>query len=135
MNLRQYITILALGTAVALSAWAITIMAIDPFTAGTPALIVFYVTLGTGLAGLLTIIGTVMRASRFPEAGAGVAVIRSFRQGVLLSALILVSLVLKSMGLFSSPVLLVLIGILALVEFFFLIFQDRRTLEQPARDA
>ena len=129
MNLRQYITILALGTAVALSAWAIIVMSIDPFTAGALALVVFYVTLGSGLAGLLTIIGTVLRASRFPEAGAGVAVIRSLRQGVLLSALIILSLVAMSMKLFSTPLLLVMIGILALIEFFFLVFLDRRTME------
>lgn len=129
MNLRQYITILALGTFVALAAWGVTLTSIDPFTAGPLALVIFYVTLGSGLVGLLTIIGTVLRASRFPEAGASVAVIRSFRQGVFLSGLILVSLVLMSLGMFSTPVLLVMIGILALLEFFFLIFQDRRTIE------
>jgi hypothetical protein len=135
MNLRQYITILALGTTVALIAWGMTLQAIDPLTAGPLALIIFYVTLGSGLAGLLTIIGTVFRASRFPEAGAGVAVIRSFRQSLLLSALIIASLVLMSLKMFSSPVLLVMIGILALVEFFFLIFQDRKSFESPRGDA
>ncbi|MFA5946787.1 MAG: hypothetical protein WC813_02070 [Patescibacteria group bacterium] len=131
MNLRQYIAILALGTTVSLVAWVIILQAMDPFTAGPLALAIFYITLGSGLAGLLTIIGTVLRASRFPEAGAGVAVIRSFRQSVLLSVLIIVSLVFMSLEMFSSPVLLVLIGLLALIEFFFLIFQDRRSFEHP----
>ncbi len=132
MNLRQYIVILALGTAIALSAWVVTLLSIDPFTAGPLALIIFYVTLGSGLVGLLTIIGTVMRSGRFPEAGASLAVIRSFRQGVFFGALILLSLILMSIGLFSTPVLMVLIALLALLEFFFIIFQDRKTLEPPS---
>jgi hypothetical protein len=135
MNLRQYIAILALGTTISLVAWVIILEAIDPFTAGPLALGIFYVTLGSGLAGLLTIVGTVLRASRFPEAGAGVAVIRSFRQSVLLSMLIIVSLVLMSLKMFSSPILLIMIGVLALVEFIFLIFQDRRSFESPTENA
>jgi hypothetical protein len=126
MNLRQYITVLALGTAVALCAWAIIVIAIDPLTAGPLALLVFFVTLGSGLIGLLTILGTVMRSTRFPEAGAGLAVIRSFRQAILLTALILMSLILMVKGAFSTPLLFVMIGVLGLVEFFFLIVQDRR---------
>jgi hypothetical protein len=125
MNLRQYITVLALGTMVALCAWAIIVIAIDPLTAGPLALLVFFVTLGSGLVGLLTILGTVMRSTRFPEAGAGLAVIRSFRQAILLTALILTSLVLMAKGVFSTPLLFVMIGALGLVEFFFLIVQDR----------
>lgn len=130
MNLRQYILILALGTAVALGAWAIVLMAIDPATAGGLSLVVFYVTLGSGLVGLFTIIGTVLRARKFKDSGIGIAVTRSLRQGTLLSILLIASLVLLSIGRFSTPLLFLMIGGAALIEFFFLFFQERHIIQE-----
>ncbi|MFA5945427.1 MAG: hypothetical protein WC802_00755 [Patescibacteria group bacterium] len=125
MNLRQYLLILALGTAVALGAWAIVLMAIDPATAGGLSLLIFYVTLGSGLVGLFTIVGTVLRARKFKDSGIGIAVTRSLRQGTLLSILLIASLILLSTGRFSTPLLFLMVGISALIEFFFLFFQER----------
>ena len=127
MNLRQYLLILALGTAVALGAWAIVLMAIDPVTAGGLSLLIFYVTLGSGLVGLFTIVGTVLRARKFKDSGLGLAVTRSLRQGTLLSILLIVSLILLSTGRISTPLLFLMVGISALIEFFFLFFQERHS--------
>ncbi len=127
MNLRQYLSILAIGTAVALSAWCIVVMAIDPMTAGGLAFLIFYITLGSGLVGLLTILGTVVRARNHDEQGLGTAVARSFRQSIFLSTLVVGSLYLMGSGMFSTPILFLLIGIFGLIEFLFLFHQDRQT--------
>ncbi len=134
MNLRQYITILALGTTVALAAWVIVLMAIDPMTAGGLSLVVFYITLGSGLIGLFTIIGTVLRARKFADQGLHIAVVRSIRQGALLSGLVIASLILLSMGKFSTPLLFLMVGICALIEFFFLFFQERHALPESTHN-
>lgn len=126
MNLRQYLVIMATGTAVALSAWAIVVMAIDPMTAGNLAFFIFYVTLGSGLVGLLTILGTVVRARKIGEEGVGMAVARSFRQAIFFAGLVILSLYLMGVGAFSTPVLFLLIGIFGLIEFLFLFLQERR---------
>lgn len=126
MNLRQYLSIMAIGTAVSLSAWCIIVMAIDPLTAGGLAYLVFYVTLGAGLAGLLTIFGTALRAKKHGEEHLGLSVARSFRQAVFLSLLLILSLYLMGNGMFSTPVLVLLIGVLGFVEFLFLFFEDRK---------
>lgn len=131
MNLRQYLSILAIGTAVALSAWCIVVIAIDPVTAGPLAFLIFYVTLGSGLVGLLTILGTIVRARRIEEHGLSLAVARSFRQAIFLSSLVIVSLYLMGAGLFSTPILFLLIGILGLIEFVFLFLSERKAAVNP----
>ena len=126
MNLRQYLSIMAIGTAVSLSAWCIVVIAIDPLTAGSLAFAVFYITLWSGAVGLLTILGTLVRARKEGEGDVSVAVIRSFRQALLLSSLVIISLYLMGVGLLSAPILFLLIGGLGLIEFFFLFWGDRK---------
>jgi hypothetical protein len=127
MNLRQYLSIMAIGTAAALSAWCIVVMAIDPVSAGGLAFLVFYVTLLSGLSGLLTILGTIVRARKETENGLALAVARSFRQSLFLSLLVVLSLYLMGLGLFSTPILFLLIGLFGLIEFFFLFRGDKRS--------
>ncbi len=120
MSLRQYLIALALGTAISISAWCIVMISIDPATAGNLAFFVFYLTLGAGIAGLFTIGGTMIRARKYTEDNIHSAVARSFRQGVLLSGLLLVCLYLLSRDLFSSGTMLLLVVLAGLVEFLML---------------
>lgn len=117
MSLRQYLIALALGTAISISAWCIVMIAIDPATAGTLAFFVFYLTLGAGIAGLFTIIGTIIRAKKYTEDAIHAAVARSFRQGIMLSALFLACLYLLSRNLFSTGTMMLLIVLVGLIEF------------------
>lgn len=126
MNLRQYLSILAIGTAVSLSAWCIVVLAIDPTTAGSLAFLVFYISLGAGLSGLFTIFGTMVRVMRHGEEHLSMAVARSFRQAGLLAALLIISLYLMANGLFSISVLLLVIGVLGFIEFIFLLLEDHK---------
>ncbi len=120
MSLRQYLIALALGTAISISAWCIIMISIDPATAGGLAFFVFYLTLGAGIAGIFTIGGTMIRARKYTEDNIHSAVARSFRQGVLLSGLLLVCLYLLSRDLFSSGTMLLLVVLAGLVEFLML---------------
>lgn len=120
MNLRQYLIVLTLGAAVALSAWFIVLLAIDPVHAGALGFVVFYVTMMAGLAGLLTIIGTVIRARRYSEEQVGTAVARSLRQGLLLTVLVVGSLIMLAKGFFSTTSAFLLILLVAVIEFLFL---------------
>lgn len=120
MSLRQYLIALALGTAISISAWCIVMISIDPSTAGTLAFFVFYLTLGAGIAGIFTIGGTMIRARKYTEDTIHSAVARSFRQGILLSGLLLICLYLLSRNLFSSGTMLLLVVLAGLIEFLML---------------
>lgn len=120
MSLRQYLIALALGTAISISAWCIVTIAIDPVTAGPLAFAVFYVTLGAGIAGVITTLGTVIRSYRYAQEDVHRAVARSFRQGVMLSALFLGCLMLLAKGLFSFGTMILLIVLAGLFEFLML---------------
>jgi hypothetical protein len=121
MNLRQYLIVMSIGTAVAISAWCVVLIAMNPLTSGTVALVAFYTTLTLGLAGLFTILGTMVRTYRFPEREIGATVNRSLRQAVFLTILLVGSLYLMTEGLFSTLTLFIAVLALGFLEFFFLI--------------
>lgn len=126
MSLRQYLFLLSLGTAVSLVSWFVVLLAINPVTSGTLVFFAFYLTLGFGLAGLFSMVGTTVRASRNPEAPVRPLVTRSLRQGILLTTLVLGSLLLMAAGLFTGLLgFLVILGA-GLLEMFFLFSGDRK---------
>lgn len=121
MNLRQYLIAMSIGTASALSSWCVVLMAINPLTSGALALVAFYVTLAFGLVGLLTILGTLVRAWRFPMREIAGTVHRSLRQAIFLTILTVGSLYLMTQGLLSTLTLFIAVVALGFLEFFFLI--------------
>ena len=127
MNLRQYLIAMSMGTAVAVSAWCVVLIAMNPLTSGPLALAAFYVTLSLGLAGAFSIIGTMVRAYRFPEREVGSIVNRSLRQAVFLTILLIGSLYLMTQGLFSTLTLFIAVVALGFLEFFFLMSSKDET--------
>lgn len=126
MSLRQYLFLLSLGTAVSLASWFVVLLAINPAMSGNLVFLAFYATLGFGLAGLFSMVGTTVRASRDPDAPVRPLVTRSLRQGVLLTGLVLGSLFLMSAGLFTGLLgFLVILGA-GLLEMFFLFSGERK---------
>lgn len=123
MNLRQYLIVMSLGTAVALSAWCVVVIAINPLTSGALALVAFYATLFLGLVGLFTILGTTVRASRSASDDVSPIVTRSLRQALFLTVLVIGSLYLMTQGLFSTLTLFIAVAALGFLEFFFLVSQ------------
>lgn len=121
MTLRQYLVLLGVGTAIALAAAAIVLVAIDPVTAGSFAFAAFAITLGAALVGLFTIIGTTVRVARHKQEDVGHAVAMSLRQGVFLSGMLLVALFLSSRGALTMLTAIVLVAAVTLVELVFLV--------------
>ncbi len=121
MTLRHYLLALAFGATAAVVAALIVLLGIDPVTAGTFAFGTLYVTLGAACAGILTIIGTLVRVRKHTHVDVGDAVARSLRQGVFLSVLVLVTLYISAHGYLTIWTALLLVIFVTLIEFFFLI--------------
>jgi hypothetical protein len=121
MNLRQYLIVMSIGTAVAISAWCVVLMAMNPLTSGAVAAVAFYVTLTLGLIGLFSILGTAVRTYRFPHRDIGGIVNRSLRQAVFLTILLVGALYLMTEGLLTTLTLFIAVLALGFLEFFFLV--------------
>ncbi len=125
MTLRQYLVTLFVGTAAAIAAWFVVLLAINPVTSGNLVFAAFYLTLAFSLAGLFTMLGTVVRASREPEAEVRPLVTRSLRQGLLLTSIVIGSLYLMAIGLFTGLIGIFVILGAGLLEMFFLLGSER----------
>jgi hypothetical protein len=121
MSLKQYLSTFAIGTAAALSAWCVVLIAINPLASGAVALLIFYITLGLGLVGVFTILGTSIRALRSKHVMLNAVVARSLRQAVFLTALVLLCLYLMTKGLLTTLAVIMAVVALGFLEFFFLV--------------
>ncbi len=121
MNLKQYITLFAIGTTIGWSAWVLVILSIDPSTTGILGVLIFYVSLAIGFGGLLTTISTIIRFLRFPERDTEEIVLTSLRQAFLLTALVIGALILSSYGWLIWWRMLILVGVVILIELAFII--------------
>lgn len=118
MTLRQYLVALAIGTAISISSWCIVMLAIDPVHAGLLGFVIFFLTLAASLAGVFTILGTVVRSRRVHHDDVVQEVVaRSFRQGMMLTVLFMSCLGLLARGLFSFGTMILLIVLVGLGEF------------------
>lgn len=120
MNLNQYLATFGFGTAIAWAAWAIVLTNIDPTVADIPGFLMFYVTLFIGLVGLFTTIATLIRVWRTKQTNVEGAVSRSLRQSFMLSSILITALVLAGAGLLTWLIIIFLVILASLVEFFFL---------------
>jgi len=121
MTLRQYLIIMGAGTALAWSSVMLIISNADPFKTRSVIFFAFYASLFLALTGTFSLIGFSARVALFKErlvVSRQVAV--SFRQAVLLSFLVVLSLFLKSRSLLTAWNVLLLIAALTTLEFFFI---------------
>ncbi|MBU1126489.1 MAG: hypothetical protein ABH826_02860 [Patescibacteria group bacterium] len=121
MNLKQYITFFAIGTAIGWSAWILVVLSIDPSAAGALGILMFYISLTIGLSGLLTTISTLIRFARYPDRDTEEVVLTSLRQGFLLTILVICALILLSFELLFWWSVLIIVFIIALVELAFIV--------------
>jgi len=64
VNIKQYIFFLLLGALASWFAFAIIVLSIDPYSAGTPAITVFFATLFFALLGSISVITTLARSHK-----------------------------------------------------------------------
>ncbi len=126
MTFRQYILAMGLGTLIAWAAFLLIVALVDPLSAGTLGLIFFYVALAVATSGTLALIGLFVRTvvARTQDV-LSKQVTHSFREGFLVSLLLVAALLLQSRGLLSILNTTLLLAVLVLTEFFFLSYRPR----------
>ena len=110
MTLRQYLTLMAIATALAWAAVAVILTGVDPQRAGGSIFVVLFAAMLLASTGTLAIGGFLIRAKM---SGGGILrsrqVVAAFRQALLLSILIISALFMGGSGLltwWSAPLLL-----------------------------
>ncbi len=93
--MRQYLILMSIGAAICWGAWFFVINSIDPKQAGVAGFIFFYASLFLSLTGTVSVIGFLIRRRmiRLDEAVFH-HVKRTFRQGILISLMIIFGLLL-----------------------------------------
>lgn len=121
MTLRHYLSVLSLATAAAWCAVAAMIIFTDPAVVPPVVMVAFYACLWLALCGTFSVIGFLLRVKLLKKDGLlSLQVVVSFRQAVMLAALIVAALVLKSLGLLNLATAVLLVATVTLFEFFFL---------------
>lgn len=120
MSLRLYLIIMALVSICAWIAWFIVIHAIDPTKSGFLGFFLFFVTLAISVLSSVTLLGTLIRVWLKKDQVVYRHVIRSLRQGIILTSLFLVAIILSGVGLLVWWVLMLLVLIATVLELIFL---------------
>ena len=120
MTIRAYLIIMACVSAFAWLGWFVILEAIDPTKAGILGFFLFFLTLAMAFLSSVTLLGTLVRVWMKNQEVVYRQVVRSLRQGLILTVLFLVSLALAGQGLLAWWVLLLLVLISAFFELFFL---------------
>ena len=126
MNIKQYIFFLLLGALASWFAFAIIVLSIDPYSAGTPAITVFFATLFFALLGSISVITTLARSHKQEKTAVEKIIKISLRQGILLSGLVTGSLLLSHNGVLSWWLMLVLLFATAVIEYIFLSISSQK---------
>ncbi|MEK7073356.1 MAG: hypothetical protein AAB974_02870 [Patescibacteria group bacterium] len=126
MTFRQYILVMGLGTLIAWAAFLLIVALVDPLSAGILGMIFFYVALVVATSGTLALIGLFVRTMVVRTQDVlSKQVTHSFREGFLVSLLLVAALILQSRGLLSILNTTLLLAVLVLTEFFFLSYRPR----------
>ena len=118
MTLKSYLILMFCATAICWSSFALVLNTTDPFSTNWLGFALFYFSLFMSVVGTSAIFGFLIRFALLRQALAFRLVADAFRQSFLLSLLVVVSLALSSMRLFSWLNLFLLIGGTAALEYF-----------------
>jgi hypothetical protein len=131
MSLRAYLAVMGFGTVLAGATFSLVLFRIDPATAGWLGFMLFYLSLAFTIAGAVSIFGFVVRVAIHRDEMLSRLVSLSFRQAVLLSAVVVVALILHSRQLLSWWNSALLIAAATIVEFIFISLERKPTATQP----
>jgi len=123
MTLRSYLIIMTIATLLCWAAWGYILWTVNPETTNWPGFLLFYVALFLAVTGTAALLGFVVRFVALKKELAFRSVKEAFRQSFLFAALIVISLMLLSKGLFSWLNLLFLVIGLSVLEFFLLSYE------------
>lgn len=120
MSLRLYLIIMTLVSLCAWIAWFIVIHAIDPTKSGFLGFLLFFVTLGISFLSTVTLFGTLVRVWFKKDQVVYRHVVRSLRQGLILTVLFLAALILAGLSLLVWWAIFLLVLIAVVLELIFL---------------
>ena len=126
MTLRQYLIMMAVGTALSWGAVGLMVTMIDPTVSRPAVFTVFYVSLLLALAGTFFLIGFVTRVTALGKGGQlsrQVAV--SFRQAFMLALILVFALFLRSHDVLTWWNALLIVGAATALESFFISASSR----------
>lgn len=111
---------MACVSAAAWIAWLVVLNSIDPVVSGIFGLFLFYVTLGLAVLSSATFIGTGARVWFHPNELVHKQSERALRQGILLTAIFLATLMLSGKGLLVWWVFVLIVLVAAFLELIFM---------------
>ncbi len=109
-----------LGTVGAWASWFMVISYLTPDIAGASGFVFFYLSLFIAIVGSTTLVGFGIRAMVHRNESVTRQASISFRQGIFVAIVAVLSLLLKDQNLFTWWNILILVLILTIIEFFFL---------------
>ncbi len=125
MTLRFYLILMSIGTVICWVAWFFVLTGLDPNTAGLLGFLFFYSSLFLALVGTFSIIGFMVRRKILKDDELVFRhVKKTFRQGILLSTLVLTVLFLLQIQLLTWWVAILLAVLYAILES--IIFTNRK---------
>ncbi len=121
MTLRQYLSVMIVGTVIAGATLALMIILVNPDQAGPVSVAALLVAIMLCVTGVLSVIGVVARVHVLRRPGVVSRQVRtSFRQGALLAVLVVLALLLSHLRLFAWWNIMLALGALGVAEYFFL---------------
>lgn len=127
MGYKPFIWLMLAATVSSLGGWTYILLNVDPYQAGIPGFLLFYLTLFTSCVGLLSLAGVVVRVHlRKRQATAFREVRTAFRHAVLLSFVAILSLALSANGLLNIWWFLSFIVVVGGLEYAALLVQESR---------
>ena len=120
MTFRGYILMMAFASVFAWAAWITSLVTTDPTTTDTLRISFFYISFACASIGTLSLAGTLIRIWRYPDIIISRHVVRAFRQAILLTSILIVSLLLLSHDLFRFWSAFLLVMTTCVVELIFL---------------
>ena len=126
MTLRQYLFLMLITTLLCWLGWFSVVSSIDPAMSGSLGYVLFYSALSMALIGSFSMVGLFLRSLLRKEAPVSRHAAISFRQALLLTALMIGSLFLRSRSLLNWWNLLLFVSTLTAMEFFLISMRKSR---------
>lgn len=124
MNLSKFLVYMIIATLIAWVGFFMLISLVNSNESGKLTFLIFYLILGSATLGTFTVIGFWFRKIFTKNELSFYNVIVSFRQGLWLSLVLIISLYLQSKGLLNWINAILFILALSLIEFFCLNYED-----------
>ena len=124
MNLSKFLVYMIVASLIAWIGFFMLISFVNPAESGQLTFLIFYLILGLSCLGTFTVIGFCFRKIFAKNELSFYNIIVSFRQGLWLSLVLIISLYLQSKGLLNWINAILSILMLALIEFFCLNYED-----------